>query len=267
VVNPVDKLRVRAAFSRGAERYDARAIAQAAARERVAGLVARHAPGAHRILDVGAGTGALGARLAARDPGIRLALADLAPGMCAAARAAVPTAAVVTADAEALPFPTGRFDAVVSSSAFQWLTRLEPALAETRRVLAPGGALVLALFAERTLRELHEAWLHVAGAAGAARMHRFFERHEVAEAVIAAGLELVALDEEEIVERHPDARAVLRAIRAVGAGNAVPRGEGGGLGGRGVTLALLERYDGVHGGPDGVPATYHVVYAVARRPG
>jgi malonyl-CoA O-methyltransferase len=143
----------------------------------------------------------------------------------------------------------------------------ETLIRECYECLAPGGALVLALFAERTLRELHEAWLHVAGGAGAARMHRFFKRHEVAEAVIGAGLELVALDEEEIVERHPDARAVLRAIRAVGAGNAVPRGEGGGLGGRSVTLALLARYDGVHGGPDGVPATYHVVYAVARRPG
>ncbi len=265
-MNRVDKLRVRTAFSRRAERYDARAIAQAAARERVAALVALHAAGARSILDVGAGTGALGASLAARDPGLRLALADLAPGMCATARAALPAAAVVTADAEALPFPDGRFDAVVSSSAFQWLTRLEPALAEARRVLAPGGTLVLALFAERTLRELREAWLQVAGPAGAARMHRFFRRDEVAAAIGAAGLATVALDEDEIVERHPDARAVLRAIRAVGAGNAVPREEGGGLGGRSVTLALLDRYDGAHGGPGGVPATYHVVYAVARRP-
>jgi malonyl-CoA O-methyltransferase len=264
-VNRVDKLRVRAAFSRGAERYDARAIAQAAARDRVVALLARHAAGARRILDVGAGTGALAARLAAREPTPRLTLADLAPGMCATARAAVRDAAVVTADAEALPFPDRRFDAVVSSSTFQWLTRLEPALAEARRVLAPRGTLVLALFAERTLRELREAWLHVAGPGGGARMHRFFRREEVAAAVGAAGLEIVALEEEEIVERHADARAVLRAIRAVGAGNAVPRSGRGGLGGRSVTLALLDRYDGAHGGPNGVPATYHVVYVVARR--
>jgi malonyl-CoA O-methyltransferase len=264
-VNRVDKARVRAAFSRGAAAYDARAVAQRRARDRVAELLERHAPRAVRILDVGAGTGALAARLAAGDPSRRLALADLAPGMCAAARDALPGAPVVTADAEALPFPDGRFDAVVSSSTFQWLPRLEPALAEARRALAPGGTLVVALFAERTLLELREAWRAVAGAAGEARMHRFFRRDEVAAAIGVTGLAPIAVEEEEIVERHPDARAVLHAIRAIGASNAVPREAGSGLGGRRVTVALLDRYDRAHGGPDGVPATYHVVYAVARR--
>ncbi len=264
-MNAVDKARVQAAFSRGAASYDARAVAQASARERVAALLGRHAPGAHRILDVGAGTGALAARLAAERPERRLTLVDLAPGMCRTARAACPGADVVRADAEALPFGEARFDAVVSSSTFQWLERLEPALAGARRVLAPGGTLVLSLFAERTLHELRESWIAVAGAQGAARMHRFFAREEIARAVAAAGLSATAIEEEELVERHADARAVLRAIRAVGAGNAVPGGEQRGLGGRRVTLALLDRYDGVHGGPAGVPATYHVVYVVARR--
>jgi malonyl-CoA O-methyltransferase len=263
-VNRVDRGRIQAAFSRGAAAYDRQAVAQARARERVASLLDHHAPGARRILDVGAGTGALAARLAAGPPGRRLTLADLAPGMCTAARGSVPSAAVVRADAEALPFRAAAFDAFVSSSTFQWLSRLDLALAEARRTLAPGGTLVLSLFAERTLHELRDAWRAVAGPAGAARMHDFFRRSEVAGALAAAGLEPVALEEEEIVERHADARAVLRAIRAVGAGNAVPREGGGGLGGRRVTLALLDRYDAVHGGPGGVPATYHVVYAVAR---
>jgi len=266
-VNLVDKARVQAAFSRGAASYDAHAVAQARARDRVAALLARHAPSAQRLLDVGAGTGALAARLGGDRPARRLTLADLADGMCRAARATCPGAGVVRADAEALPLRDGRFDAFVSSSTFQWLERLEPALAEARRVLAPGGTLVLALFAERTLRELRESWIAVAGPPGALRIHRFFSRDEIGGAVVAAGLELLAIEEEEIVERHPDARAVLRAIRAVGAGNAVPGGEARGLGGRRVTLALLDRYDGAHGGPEGVPATYHVVYVVARRHG
>lgn len=265
-MNRVDKARVRAAFSRGAAAYDARAEAQARVRERVLGLVARHAGAARRILDVGAGTGALAARLAARRPAPRIVLADLAAGMCRRARDAVPGALVATADAEALPFRDGSFDAVVSSSTFQWLPRLEPALVEGRRLLAPGGTLVLALFAERTLRELRSAWRAVAGEAGDGRMHRFHAPAEVRAALDAAGLVRIAFEEEEIVERHPDARAVLRAIKAVGAANAVPRAGSAGLGGRRVTLDLLARYDAEHGGPAGVPATYHVVYAVARRP-
>lgn len=265
-MNRVDRARLQAAFSRGAAVYDARGVAQARVRDRVAALFERHAPEARRILDVGAGTGALAARLMERRPGLRVTLADLAPGMCEAARDAVAGAAVVRADAEVLPFAAGSFDAVVSSSAFQWLTALGPALAEARRALAPGGALVLALFAEGTLPELREAWRAVAGPGGEARMHRFFSRDEVAAALPPAGLEPLAIDEESIVERHPDARAVLRALRAIGAGNAVPREGSGGLGGRRQILDLLERYDRAHAGPGGVPATYHVVYAVARRP-
>jgi malonyl-CoA O-methyltransferase len=265
-MNRVDKVRLRSAFSRSAAGYDARAVAQATARDRVVALLERHAPGAERVLDVGAGTGALAARLVAHRPTRRLALADLAFGMCVTARGAVPSAPIVAADAEALPLQGARFDAVVSSSTFQWLPRLAPSLAEARRVLAPGGTLVLALFAERTLWELRAAWRAVAGAEGEGRMHRFFSRDDVARAVAEVGLRAVALEEEEIVEHHPDARAVLRAIRAIGAGNAVPQPAGGGLGGRRVTLALLDRYDGDHRGAAGVPATYHVVYAVARRP-
>lgn len=265
-MNAVDKGRVQAAFSRGAASYDAQARAQMRARARVAALLARHAPGAVRILDVGAGTGALAARLLAERPERRLALVDLAQGMCEAARAACPRAGAVRADAEALPFGAARFDALVSSSTLQWLEQLEPALGEVRRTLAPGGLLVLALFGAGTLRELQESWIAVAGPQASARLHRFFTRDEVARGIVGAGLELVAAEEEEIVERHPDARAVLRAIRAVGAGNAVPRGLDRGLGGRRVTLALLDRYDAVHRGPDGVPATYQVIYAVARRP-
>jgi malonyl-CoA O-methyltransferase len=265
-MNRVDRARLQVAFSRGAAGYDSRAVAQATARDRVAALLERHVPSAGRILDVGAGTGALAARLLARRPALRIALADLATGMCQAALAAAPGAAVVRADAEALPFRDGSFHAVVSSSTFQWLTRLEPALAEARRTLEPGGTLVFALFAERTLRELRGSWLAVAGEAGAGRMHRFFLRDEIVEAVASAGLAPVEVEEEEIVERHADARAVLRAIRAIGAGNAVPGPAGGGLGGRRVTLAMLDRYDATHGDSRGVPATYHVVYAVARRP-
>ncbi|HEX9052591.1 MAG TPA: methyltransferase type 11, partial [Anaeromyxobacter sp.] len=61
-MNPVDKLRVRSAFTRSAAAYDARAEVQRAVRERVLALLAEAAPGARRALDVGAGTGALLAR-------------------------------------------------------------------------------------------------------------------------------------------------------------------------------------------------------------
>ena len=264
-MNPVDKRRVRAAFTRSAARYDARAEVQVRVRERALALVSSAAPAARRVLDVGAGTGALLAALAAARPGLAATAVDLAPGMCAAARAAAPGARVAAADAEALPFADGSFDLVVSTSTLQWLPRLGPALAEVRRVLAPGGVACLALFGERTLHELRGAWRAAAGAAVDDRTHRFSSRAALVSALAAAGLGRDALvEEEELVERHPDARAVLRALKALGASSAVPGKRG--LGGRAETLELLRRYDAAHGGPAGVPATYHVLYALARAP-
>jgi malonyl-CoA O-methyltransferase len=260
-VNRVDKRRVRASFSRSAPAYDGRATVQRRVRERVLALLAEAAPGARRALDVGAGTGALLARLAEARPALATAAVDLAPGMCRAARAAAPRAAVAAADAEALPFRAGAFDLFVSTSTFQWLPRLGPALAEAHRVLAPGGVLCVALFGARTLVELREAWRAAAGPEAPGRTHAFAGRDEVAAALRGAGFAEPAVIEEDLVEWHEDARAVLRALKEVGAASAVPGRAG--LGGRARTLEMLRRYDEAHAGPSGVPATYHVVYAVA----
>lgn len=264
-MNRVDKARVRAAFSRGAAAYDARAGVQAGVRTRVLALAAEAAPAAGRVLDVGCGTGRLLADLAdlaAARPGPAGVGVDLAPGMCALARAAAPRALVAGADAEALPFRPGAFDLVVSTSTFQWLPRLEPALAECARVLAPRGRLVLALFGERTLHELTGAWRAAAGRAPD-RTHRFFTLGDVEAGLRAAGLRVLRAFEEEVVEHHPDARAVLRALKAIGAQNASPAAAG--LSGRRTTLEMLRRYQERHGGPAGVPVTWHMVYAVASR--
>lgn len=262
-MNRVDKQRVRASFSRSAAAYDARATVQRRVRERVLGLLAAAAPHARRAIDVGAGTGALLARLAEARPGLAAAAVDLAPGMCAAARAAAPRALVAAADAEALPFRSGAFDLFVSTSAFQWLPRLGPAVAEAHRVLAPGGVLCLALFGARTLAELRGAWRAASGEEAVERTHAFFGKGDVERAVAGAGFRSPSVFEEDVVEWHDDARAVLRALKEVGAASAVPGRAG--LGGRARTLEMLRRYDEAHAGAPGVPATYHVVYALAAR--
>jgi malonyl-CoA O-methyltransferase len=165
-VNRVDKARVRRSFSRSAAAYDGHAAVQRTVQDRMLAAIAEIAAGPRRVLDVGSGTGALLARLAAARPALRTAAIDLAPGMAAATRARLPAALVAAADADALPFRDGAFDLVLSTSTLQWLPRLEPAFAEARRVLAPGGVLAVALFGARTLHELRDAWRAAAGAGG-----------------------------------------------------------------------------------------------------
>jgi malonyl-CoA O-methyltransferase len=260
----VDKARVARAFSRGAAAYDEHARVQPRAIERLVALALEAAPAPRRILDVGAGTGALLARLAALVPAAALAAVDIAPGMAHAARSRVARARAVVGDAEALPFRTASLDLVLSTSTLQWLPRLEPAFAEARRALAPGGLLAVALFGGATLTELRAAW-HDAVPGECRRTHRFHAVDDVARALDAAGLARVHLEREVVVERHADVPSLLRALRAIGAnGNATPAGAG--LGGRRALERMIRLYEARHRGADGVPATWEIVYALARRP-
>lgn len=132
-----------------------------------------------RILDVGCGSGALLRLLGRLRPHARLTGVDPAAGMVREAVAST-RAEVRQASAEALPFGDGAFDLVVSSSSFSHWEDKAAGLAECRRVLAPGGALLLAdVFTTRGLpvrvfgpggaagsRERAEAGMGAAGFAG-----------------------------------------------------------------------------------------------------
>ncbi len=100
-------------------------------------------PGAS-VLDVACGTGALLESLAQRAPAVRLAGIDLSPEMVAIARGRLGGQAIlVRGYAECLPFADECFDAVVSTSALHFVRQPLAALHEMRRVLRPGGSLVV----------------------------------------------------------------------------------------------------------------------------
>ena len=94
-----------------------------------------------RILDIGCGTG-VHAAILARHFGCRIAGIDASAGMLAEARAKLPDADFRHAVAEELPFEDEFFDAALMILAVHHLDRPR-AFAEARRVLAPGGRLLI----------------------------------------------------------------------------------------------------------------------------
>jgi O-antigen biosynthesis protein len=68
---------------------------------------------------------------------------DLADDVVDAARAAVPEASFVTGDVRALPFADDSFDLAVCFEVIEHVDEQEATLDELRRVLAPGGVLVV----------------------------------------------------------------------------------------------------------------------------
>lgn len=96
-----------------------------------------------RLLDVGCGTGQLLADVAARWPGVMLAGVDPSPRMLEQARTRVPAAHLDIGEAESLPAESASVDWLVSTSAFHYVRDPFVARREFRRVLRPGGTLVL----------------------------------------------------------------------------------------------------------------------------
>jgi SAM-dependent methyltransferase len=94
-----------------------------------------------RVLELGAGTGL---NLRHYPDGVDLVVSEPDPAMRARLeRRAAGRATVVDAGAEALPFADASFDTVVSTLVLCTVGDPAAALAEVRRVLAPGGQLLL----------------------------------------------------------------------------------------------------------------------------
>ncbi|HEY1696485.1 MAG TPA: class I SAM-dependent methyltransferase [Polyangiaceae bacterium] len=107
-----------------------------------------------RVLDLGCGNGAL--LLALRSRIASGAGVDLSPAMvaCASGRARhAPHLSFHTVSGPALPFPDASFDVVTSFLSFRYLD-WDPMMAEIRRVLAPGGRVLIVDMVEKALGAL-----------------------------------------------------------------------------------------------------------------
>lgn len=100
-----------------------------------------------KVLDVACGTGVV-ARLSAEEVGDSGSVVgvDVNPGMLAVARSAAPPDRSIEwheASAETMPLPDATFDVVLCQMGIQFMPDKRAALREMRRVLVPGGRLVL----------------------------------------------------------------------------------------------------------------------------
>jgi ubiquinone/menaquinone biosynthesis C-methylase UbiE len=113
------------------------------------------------LLEIGAGSGAMAVELLARYDQPTMTVTDFDQDMVNAASARLAKfgdrVTVRQADATALPFPDGSFDAVLSWVMLHHTVEWETALAESVRVLRPGGHVVgYDLSSTAPLRLLHQ---------------------------------------------------------------------------------------------------------------
>jgi SAM-dependent methyltransferase len=157
-----------------------------------------------RILDVGCGTAAFWSanrERVARDAVV--VLSDFSTGMARDARDAFGGALHAGADAMALPFRAGVFDAVLANHMLYHVPDRARCFAEIRRVLAPGGWLAAATNGASHLDEL-EALLHRRGVPGATAANLAIEPFSLEN----GGAQLAAWFRDVELRRYEDALAV-----------------------------------------------------------
>jgi SAM-dependent methyltransferase len=170
-----------------------------------------------RILDAGCGAGPLFAAL--RDRGAIVTGFDKSAGMVELARRRLGDDAdlLVAELGSPLPFPDDTFDDVTASLVLHYLRDWGPALAELRRVLKPGGRLIVSVnhpFAEnrwhreaRLKPEYLATYNYVVEwtTAGQSAVLRFWTRplHAMTDAFTAAGFRLTVISEPPVAPDTP----------------------------------------------------------------
>jgi arsenite methyltransferase len=97
-----------------------------------------------RVLDIGSGPGFLAAEMAEEvGPEGKVCGVDPSDSMLAMARRREAPVEYASGNAVALPYPDGTFDAAISTQVYEYVADMPAALAEARRVLRPGGRLLI----------------------------------------------------------------------------------------------------------------------------
>lgn len=208
-------------------------------------------------LNLGAHHGLLGRRLQ-RLPGVELVIdADSSWDLlrqCGGAR--------VQAEEEMLPFADASLDLVVSGLTLQHVNDLPGTLAQIRRALKPDGLLLAALLGAGSLFELRRALLlaeeQMEGGASP-RVAPFADVRDLGGLLQRAQFALPVADADTVVVTYPDALALMRDLRGMGATNVLRARRRRPLR-RATLMRAVEIYSEEFGGADGrVPATFEIV--------
>lgn len=130
-----------------------------------------------RVLDAGAGTGAVSAAVLAQEPAARVTMLDRSAGMLAEAHDV--GLGRVQGDIGALPFPAGSFDLVTAAWVLETLPDPAAAVREMLRVLSPDGRLLTVFSAHPRTWLLARLWQPLERIIAAGFAGRFVRTGEV----------------------------------------------------------------------------------------
>jgi len=127
---------------------------------------------------------------------------------------------------DALPFPDGTFDLVMSSQSIHWVNDLPKLFQEVFRVLKPDGCFIFSMIGGATLPELRIAMvlaeLEREGGVGV-HVGPFVELSDVGSLMQNAGFSLPTIDIDTVKISYPSAFVLMEHLQRMGEGNASSR--------------------------------------------
>lgn len=252
----IPKARIAASFSKAALGYDGSAQFQREVGADLLALVPRSQGG--RLLDLGAGTGALHADLLQHVSPSAAVASDLAHGMSVFARqrlSATTGSHWVTADAECMPFANASFDQIYANLSLQWCGNTAILAEEVYRILKPGGQLWYSTLLPGTLGELVASW---AAVDDHPHVNDFTPLSQVLAPWQAVPLKQVGCYQKTYQVAYPTPLALLQDLKGIGAHFMGSNAHRGATPPRALRRMLdayrrFQRDDGLF------PATYHVL--------
>jgi len=168
----------------------------------------------------------------------------------------------VAGDANALPLAESSVDLLYSNLMLQCCADLPAALNGFRRIVKPGGLVLLSTFGPDTLREVREACKTTDAEPD---MRLFADVQTIGDAMMRAGFGEPVLDTDWITTTHTQPQQLLEEIATIGAADTGPdrrpgQAPAGGIESRPAVRESLRNASGLY------PATWEVVYASAWGP-
>lgn len=215
------------------------------------------------IVDVGSGTGFCTRKLAEQFPVASLLALDLAPGMIRAAKAqlkARPLVGYCVGDAENLPIKSDSVGLVFSNLMLQWCEQTDRLFSEFYRVLEKDGVALFSSFGPDTLCELKAAWEK---ADGFQHVNEFCTTEKLELAMKRAGFCHYEIERVTVKRYYQDVFELMRELKGIGA-STITSGRVNHLTGKGQMAKMSATYNLLKE-PEGLPATWEVVYGFARK--
>jgi malonyl-CoA O-methyltransferase len=250
---------IRRSFEKAASTYDEAAVLQrhvgAALVHRLDAL--RLQP--TRILEIGCATGFCTQLLSEKFPNAQIVALDIAMPMLYFAKKKLNFAANVgylCANAASLPFADNRFDLIFSNLTLQWLNDVPDFFAQCRRLVMPGGYMMMTTLGPQTLHELRVSW---EGVDAYQHVNEFKGINELGDQLLAAQFQDPVCDVDDVILRYRDLSTLFQDLKGLGAtSHGAHRPQG--LMGKQRWQHFIDNYQQFRESSGHYPASYQVVY-------